>query len=341
MTYDHEQCRLRLRQNEAMRRLPPFAELVAFEAVARHLSFTKAADELCITQSAVSHRVRRLEQFLGTRLLHRANPGLALTSEGVLLLPQLKSALDGLEQLGRRRERRLRVAAASALCNCWLAGRLRDFMRQRPGITLELVPMENERTPIPEVDVRILWVASHEEPKVATQLPLAAEQVFPVCSPALLKRKQGSLPAFRDLPLIEKTAHGGPGEWSWSTWLPYLKESSEQRPKSRLRMGDMGLTLSAAISGAGVALTRSLLAHDALADGRLVIPVHNFEPMLSTKRHFVRWRRDRQGDPDIEAFAHWLAAKVNESVDSVARLMRPADEPDRAALRLVEVGRAR
>lgn len=315
-----------------MRRLPPFAELVAFEAVARHLSFTKAADELCITQSAVSHRVRRLEQFLGTRLLHRSNPGLALTSEGLLLLPQLKSALDGLEQLGRRRERRLRVAAASALCNCWLAGRLQDFMRQRPGMTLELVPMENERTPIPEVDVRILWVASHEEPKVATQLPLAAEQVFPVCSPALLKRRNGVFPGFHELPLIDKTAHGA-GEWSWSTWLPYLKQSSEQRPKSRLRMSDMGLTLSAAISGAGVALTRSLLAHDALADGRLVIPVRDFEPMISTKRHFVRWRRDRQGDPDIEGFAHWLASGISESVDRVAQLMQAPNDLDHAARR--------
>jgi len=307
-----------------MRRLPPFAELVAFEAVARHLSFTKAADELCITQSAVSHRVRRLEQFLGVRLLHRSHPGLKLTSEGILLLPQLKSALDGLEQLGRRRERRLRVAAESSLCSWWLAGRLPRFMAQHPDITLELVPIDNERTPIPEVDVRVLWVAADQEPKVATQLALATEHVFPVCSPSILKGVHPER-VFADLPLIHKTAHGV-SEFAWPTWLEHLNVArsvtKSRRAQGELRLGDLGMMLSAAINGAGVALSRSLLAHDALADGRLVIPVSKFEPLVSSKRYFLRWRRDRQGDPDIEAFAQWLASEVNISVESVMLRMR-------------------
>ena len=321
MTYDHAARRAvqrSLRHNGLMRRLPPFAELVAFEAVARHLSFTKAADELCITQSAVSHRVRRLEQFLGVRLLHRSNPGLTLTSEGTALLPQLKSALDALEQLGRRRERRLRIAAASALCSCWLAGRLPRFMQLRPDVTLELVPMENDRTPIPEVDVRVLWVGPQEEPTVATQLPLATEHVFPVCSPALLRGVSNTQSALTALPLIHKTSHLV-GEWSWSTWLAQTSGGQVRRSKGELRLGDLGLTLSAAINGAGVALSRSLLACDALEDGRLIIPLTGVEPMVSTKRHIVRWRRDRQGDPDIEAFAHWLAQEANESVQAVLR----------------------
>src|SRR5262245_46101662 len=129
-----------------MRRLPPFAELVAFEAVARHLSFTRAAAELCLTQSAVSHRVRRLEEHLGTQLIRRLNPGLALTDAGAALLPELASVLDRLEALQGRRERRLRVAAGSALCTWWLARRLPEFMSQRPGLSIELVPIENDAT---------------------------------------------------------------------------------------------------------------------------------------------------------------------------------------------------
>ena len=125
-----------------MRRLPPIPEMVAFEAVARHLSFTQAAVELCITQSAVSHRVRRLEKYFGARLIQRLNPGLALTDAGAALLPELSALLDDFAQLGVRGERRLRVAAGSALCTWWLAGRLPLFMKERPGVTIELVPIE-------------------------------------------------------------------------------------------------------------------------------------------------------------------------------------------------------
>jgi LysR family transcriptional regulator, glycine cleavage system transcriptional activator len=303
-----------------MRRLPPFPELVAFEAVARLLSFTKAAAELCITQSAVSHRVRRLEKFVGSRLLHRTNPGIALTAAGAALLPQIKAALDNLERMGPRRERRLRIAAGSALCTWWLAGRLTAFMHQQPGLSLELITMENERSPVPEVDVRILWLNTDDEPRVATVRPLSVEHVIPVCSPDLVR----DLPAHPDpsvlttLPLIHKLTHVE-GEWSWSVWLDRLGLPARSGREGVLRFADMGLMLSAAIDGGGVALTRSLMAHDALMDGRLIVPFTMAEPMISAKRHYARWRRDRQGDPDIEAFVGWLANESACASDAVAR----------------------
>jgi LysR family transcriptional regulator, glycine cleavage system transcriptional activator len=303
-----------------VRRLPPFPELVAFEAVARRLSFTKAAAELCITQSAVSHRVSRLETFLGTQLLHRSNPGLALTAAGAALLPQLKAALDSLERLSPQRERRLRIAAASALCTWWLAGRLSAFMQQHPGITLELIPVDSDRSSVPEVDVRILWLGPGEEPSAATHMPLASEQVFPVCSPDLVR----DLPMGHDaaalatLPLIHKAYHAV-GEWSWSVWLERLGVKATKRREGELRFPDPGLMLSAAVNGAGVTLGRSLLAHDALMDGRLIMPFPAAEAIVSEKRHFARWRRDRQGDRDIEAFVSWLAAEAAASIQAVAR----------------------
>src|SRR5689334_4398430 len=128
-----------------MRQLPPFLELVAFEAVARHRSFTRAAAELCLTQSAVSHRVRRLEGYFGMQLIRRLNPGVALTESGAALLPEIMAALDSLVNLsGRasgRRERKLRVAAGGSLCTWWLAGRLSSFMKARPGVSIELIPI--------------------------------------------------------------------------------------------------------------------------------------------------------------------------------------------------------
>lgn len=300
-----------------MRSLPPFPELVAFEAVARHLSFTRAAAELCLTQSAVSHRVRRLEAHFGRRLIHRLNPGLRLTEAGAALLPEIASALDGLARLGKGSERRLRVAAGSALCSWWLASRLPQFMARSPGLSVELTPLESASTPIPEVDVRILWVHEADYAAGPTQAPLFAERVFPVCSPALLPdgRPSDDASALGNLTLLHKTTLAS-GEWSWNTWLERLGIDARRRRGGELRFADLGPILSAALDGAGVALARSLLVHDALHAGRLTIPVRGFEPMTSMKKHVARWRRARADDPDIKAFVGWM---VEEAALSMAR----------------------
>lgn len=326
-----------------MRRLPPFAELVAFDAVARHLSFTLAAAELCITQSAVSHRIRRLERYYGAPLLRRLNPGLALTDAGAALLPQVQAALDGLEQVARRGERKLRVAAAAALCTWWLAGRLAQFMATRPGVTLELVPIENEHTPLPDVDVRILWVGPDHDATTPTQRALFVEQVFPVCSPRLLRngRALRDATALDALPLLHKT-YRSTGEWSWAVWLDRLGVDAARRRGGELRFADIGLVLSAAVDGAGVALARSLLVHDALRDGRLVVPIAGVAPMPSTKRHVARWPRERADDPDIHAFVDWLADESAAAVAAVERwLLAPAAPASGAAPTRALQGRSR
>jgi LysR family glycine cleavage system transcriptional activator len=306
-----------------MRRLPPFAELVAFEAVARHLSFTRAASELCVTQSAVSHRVRRLEAHFGCRLIERMNPGLVLTPAGAALVPELAATLDVLARLGQTRERRLRVAAASALCNWWLAGRLSTFMAQRPGVSVELVPIENADAPIPEADVRILWVGKGQDAAGATQQPLFNEHVFPVCSPRLLTegRALGDHRALAGMTLLHKAAHGA-GEWTWQVWLDRLGITPPDRSAGQLRFADIGLVLSAALEGSGVALGRSLLVHDALQSGRLVLPIVGIEPMVSSKKHVARWRRDKADDPDIRAFVDWLAVQAAATLAATDGLLK-------------------
>lgn len=298
-----------------MRRLPPFPELVAFEAVARHLSFTRAAAELCVTQSAVSHRVRRLEQHFGVQLIQRLNPGLKLTDAGAALLPELTATLDTLSHLGVRRDRRLRVTAGSALCTWWLAGRLSKFMAQRPGISVELVPVENGSASMPEADIRILWVAPDDAEPSSTQAPLFTEEVFPVCSPRLLPNGVPSEDphVLASLPLLHKAA-GAEGEWSWQVWFDRLDLGTAPRRNDELRFADMGLMLSAAIGGSGVGLARSLLAYDPIKSGRLVVPVADLEPMVSVKRHVARWQRASIGDPDIGAFVKWLAADAAKTI---------------------------
>lgn len=316
------------RNNGPMRRLPPFAELVAFEAVARHLSFTRAAEELCLTQSAVSHRVRRLEQHMGGPLIRRLNPGLVLTEAGTALLPGLVAALDGLAQLGQPAERRLRVAAGSALCTWWLAGRLSGFMARRPGVSIELMPVEQAPAAVPHADVRILWVAPGDEPRGPTQLPLFNEWVFPVCSPALLPggRALRDAQALARLPLLHKATHGL-GEWSWPVWLDRLGALGGVAPSSELHFAEMGLVLAAAVDGAGVALSRSLLVHDALASGRLMVPLTGIEPMRSTKKHVARWPSAKSADPDIRVFVEWLQAEAAQTLAAVEPYVRGHHHP--------------
>src|SRR5690606_26739124 len=137
------------------------------------------------------------------------------------------------------------------------------FMAERPGVSVELVPVENGSTSLPEADVRILWVAPDDAQPSATQAPLFAEEVFPVCSPRLLP---SGLPVadprvLTTLPLLHKAVHSE-GEWSWQLWFDRLGIGSAPRRNDELRFADMGLMLSAAIGGSGVALARSLLAYD-------------------------------------------------------------------------------
>jgi len=320
-----------------MRRLPPFSELVAFDAVARHLSFTRAAAELCVTQSAVSHRVNRLESHFGVKLIQRLNPGVALTETGIALLPEVASLLDGFAQLefrvGGQRERRLRVAAGSALCNWWLAGRLSAFIKLRPGISIELVPIENDVATIPEVDVRILWLGEGDDAPSATQAPLFNEHVFPVCSPRLLpsRRPLRDVQALGAMTLLHKATHAQ-GEWSWNIWLHHLGIKPNRRG-GQLRFADMGLVLSAAVDGSGIALARSLLVHDALRDGRLIVPIADFKPMLSSKKHVARWRRTKADDPDINAFVTWLVAEAKTTLADTEELIHTASSELRVAIR--------
>lgn len=311
------------RDNACMRRLPPFDALLAFESVARHLSVTRAADELCITQSAVSHRIRRLEAHFGKRLIDRRGNGIALTEDGLAMLPQLAAALDHLSTLAHRDDpRRLRVAAGSALCHWWLAGRLPGFVAQNPGVSIDLVPIDSVHSPIPDVDVRILWVDAHGADPRPRQAPLFVESVFPVCSPSVLREGRPlDLPQrLIELPLLHKTSSAA-GEWSWSVWLKHLGVQGGPSGYGMLSFADMGLVMSAAVNGAGVALSRSLLAHDALSSGRLVPALAHTVPLPSTKHHVARWPSSKSADPAVMKLVEWLVEEARTSLAATQRLM--------------------
>jgi LysR family glycine cleavage system transcriptional activator len=319
-----------------MHALPPFDSLVAFDAALRLGSMTAAASELGVTQSAVSHRLRRLEAFMGTPLLIRRRAGLAPTPAGSALAAGLGDVFDSMTGLRERCRAatapgRLRVGIGAALAQHWLVRRLPAFARRHPGIEIELViatTLAQMKARSGDCDLSVLWVKPEEARSTSTQRLLFREQVFPVCAPALLKTAGLKAP-LRDpaqlaaLPLLYKgTEEGNSPEWEWSTWFKRL--GLPGKPKTSLRFADIGTAVAAAIEGGGAVLARSLLVHDALTDGRLVRPLGSGWSLACSKVHLVRWPAALSGDLRVRAFVAWLAAEAEKTVAGVAEPAAPA-----------------
>jgi LysR family glycine cleavage system transcriptional activator len=307
-----------------MRTLPPFDALVAFDTTLRHRSMTRAATELGMTQSAVSHRLRRLEAFVGTPLLNRSSDGLSATPAGAELASGLGELLDGLADLrGRCRAlvtpAGLRVAVGSALADYWLVRRLPRFARAHRKLEVELGIVENElQARAADADVQILWQPIKAARSTSTQRLLFHEQVFPVCAPHLLPggRLLRDPKALAELPLVHKGPPGGRGqgaEWSWPVWFTRL--GIDRRPPPGLRFAALGTAIAAALEGAGVVMARSLLVHDALADRRLVRVLPAKWDMPSSKAHVVRWPAALGADRRVRAFVDWLVAEAKAATE--------------------------
>lgn len=321
-----------------MRKLPPFDTLLAFEAVARRLSMTVAAEELSLTQSAISHRIRRLEEFMDAPLFDRSGSRLCLTRAGLALQRELG---DIIIKMGALRDRvlladspkTLRVGVGAALADNWLIRRLPSFNLLHPEATIELVALSNEAPElVSELDIRILWKPVSEAHVSATQVPLFREHVFPVCSPSLLSDGNScNADVLRELPLLEKRAPGYQSgmEWSWQFWFDQLMLGEPGRPA--MCFSSIGPVVSAAIQGNGVGLVRSMLACDALEDGRLVRVLSPEHDLLSSKVHVVSWRESLCDSMQIYAFVDWLRDETSKTSVYVAPGPSPVDSNLQAA----------
>jgi LysR family glycine cleavage system transcriptional activator len=301
--------------------LPPFDTLIAFDATLRHRSMTLAATELGITQSAVSHRLRKLEHFIGTPVLCRSATGITPTPAGVALAEGLTDLMSGLAGLRARCRAAvapagLRVGVGSALADYWLVRRLSNFTAIDPDIAIELVVVDDAASVRSlDLDVQVLWLPASEARSSSTQRLLFQEQVFPVCHPRLLPHGQPlvSGDGLLNVPLLykgaERTANGT--EWSWSLWFERLELSAG--PQSGLRFARIGTAIAAALEGAGVVLARSLLVRDALAENRLCRVLPDRWDMPSSKAHVVRWPAALTADRRVQKFVSWLTTEAQAS----------------------------
>jgi LysR family transcriptional regulator, glycine cleavage system transcriptional activator len=253
--------------------LPSLNGLRAFEAAARHMSFTRAAAELNVTQTAISHQIRRLEEQLGTKLFVRRNRALSLTREARDYLPSIRSAFEDLRQATARlrrpeREGVLTVSTTASLATKWLVSRVAAFQDAHPGIAVRistsarLVDFQRE-----EVDMAVRYGRGNWPGLRADWL--MAEHLFPVCSPALLAAKPLREPA----DLAQHTLlHTSVSREDWQLWLTAAGLPLSISAQRGLTFDQGFMAVQAAMEGLGVALGRTRLVEADLAAGRLVAP---------------------------------------------------------------------
>lgn len=302
-----------------MRSLPPFDALLAFDATLTEGSVSRAAAALGITQSAVSHRLRRLDAFFGMPLLARAGRRFVPTPAGAALSARLPLLLD--ELAGLRTQCRavlqpeaLRIGLGAALADNWLVRRLPSFQARHPELAVELVILKAEMDAVPiDLDLQIPWVPRDRVRALSTQKPLFIENVFPVAAPGVLPgdRPLRDVRGLLDLPLLHKgTGPGAGAEWLWQTWFSRFGLGA---PPRGLHFETIGTAIAAALQGAGIALARSLLVHDALREGRLLRALPPEWDMPSSKVHVLRWPAALMGDRRILAFGEWIAAEAEKA----------------------------
>lgn len=296
------------------RRLPPLNALKAFETAARHLSFTKAAEEMFVTQAAISHQIKALEDHLGLKLFMRKNRSLLLTEEGQSYFLDIKEIFlqlyDATEKLlARGAKGALTVSLPPSFAIQWLVPRLSLFSELNPDIDVRIRAVDSEEGSLTDdVDVAIYygrgsWRNLHAD-------KLHTEYLVPVCSPMLLGRSQ---PLNEPADLRHHTLlHDGNRE-AWKAWF-----NSQQIKHVNVNQGPIfshsAMVLQAAIHGQGVALAHNVLARPDIAAGRLIVP---FNFVLQSKDAYYLVCRDNQIElGKIAAFRDWMIKLVAQEQEA-------------------------
>ncbi|MEK7820782.1 MAG: transcriptional regulator GcvA [Pseudomonadota bacterium] len=302
--------------------IPSLNGLRVFEAAARHLSFTRAAVELFVSQAAVSQQIRALETELGQALFRREGRALALTEAGLELAAATRTALehlhDGLARVrARGKSKTLSVSMMPSFAAKWLVPRLGRFLAAHPEVDLKI------HTSLQVVDLRrgeadmAIRHGSGNYPGLAVSL-VGREEIFPVCSPELMN---GRSPLRVPADLAGHTLFLDFGE-SWRPWLE-AANVQERAIVYGTEFLDTNLALQAAIDGQGIALGRTIVAADDLAAGRLVRPFDLAVP--APHAYWIVQPSDQETRPEARAFRDWISAEIRATPGvSPALLSLPA-----------------
>jgi DNA-binding transcriptional LysR family regulator len=288
--------------------VPPLDPLLAFEAAARNLSFTKAGEELFLTQSAVSRQVQQLEAHLGVKLFERRTRALLLTQPGQVFYRAVKEALQILHDNARK----LRGAPASTavvvtttpgFASLWLIPRLTSFTAAHPGVDVRISAV-NEIVDIERagIDLAIRYVLTGN---VAGGRRLFGETVFPVCSPQLAANRAKPLAAPADLANHVLLYLDDPrAAWlDWQLWFHALGLGDVQAA-GKLHFSHYDQLIQSAVAGQGVALGRQPLVRRLLREKKLIAPFK--QDVASSRAYFLVESTTAHTKPQVQAFAAWL-----------------------------------
>lgn len=300
------------------RRLPSLNGLRAFEAAARHESFTKAADELCVTQGAVSHQVKALEAELGVKFFNREPKRLIITEAGRRYLEVVRDALDriaaGTDSLQQRQNAGvLTVSTSPNFASKWLVHRLGRFAEAHSGIDLRVsANMHHVDFAREDIDIAVRHGDGTEHGLHVTRL--YTEELLPVCSPALLA---GPHPLRQPRDLMHHTLLHMDHRQDWSKWLVAAGVGDMDLSRGPV-FNQASMGIDAAVDGQGVALARTgLAAHDLIA-GRLIRP---FDLALAVPyAYWIVCPKATANLPKITTFRVWLLAEAAEDVRRLADL---------------------
>lgn len=298
------------------RAIPPLQTLVCFDAAARHESYTRAAQELSVTQSAVSRQIATLETFLGVALFRRTRHGVALTASGATYARQITKRLqamerDTLDAMAHQGEGgSLALAAVPTFATRWLIPRLPDFAREQPDV---VVHIETRTRPFLFSDAEFDAALYAGTPAQVANwagtraVLLLREDVVPVCSPKLLPRgKAVTATAVEKLPLLQQSTRPD----GWRQWFDAQQVDAPQA-RSGPRYELFSMLATAASHGLGVALMPPMLIEDELARGDLVVAC---DKPLSGERNYYLVTPEQENDrPLLTVFGAWLKGQTHDA----------------------------
>ncbi|HVY07179.1 MAG TPA: LysR substrate-binding domain-containing protein [Burkholderiales bacterium] len=295
-----------------------------FEAAARHLSFTKAAEELFITQSAVSRQIQALEERLGVKLFTRRNRGLVLTEAGQQMYRATDIALRTLHEAADRItpggvQKMVTVTSSMSFCSLWLIPRLSAFRKQHADVDVrisannDILDLERE-----QIDVAIRYCPASKAPPGSVRM--FGEEIIPICSPQLLKDRSRPLRTPADLK-HHTLLHFDHAETTipWLSWDVWLEAAGvpDLKPAGSLRLSHYDQVVMAAMRGQGVGIGRRPLVENLIEDGSLAAPFPS--DSVSDRAYFIVRAGTARNHRDVDDFVEWLVSESTELELSMGR----------------------
>lgn len=292
------------------RKIPSTAALVAFEASARHQSFTRAADELALTQGAVCRQIAGLEEFLGVELFRRSRRGVLLTEAGTAYAAKVAAQLDAVERdtlalMGAQGAMGLELAVVPTFATQWLLPRLKDFQRLHPEVTVHLT---NRTRPFLFADTGFdaaIYFGDGDWSGTEAHF-LMHEHLTPVCSPTLIGGQPATAERIAELPLLQQSTR----PYAWRQWFA-AQGLNLSRDMTGPRLELFSMLAQAARHEMGVALIPPFLIQRELADGSLVVAMDRPVPD-GGRAYYLTVPERKVESAALKAFRDWLLAEAQQ-----------------------------